>query len=790
MGEHSTDSGRRATIDFVLVLVVLVATVLVAFKVAVQVHVGPGWDSYAFLANAAEFAGRSVGYAEPHRPPVVSFLTSLVFRVGPMHESVLQILDGVLTILGVAGFYLLFRKRFSKIPSAVGALAFLAVQPLWNYLGMGYTDFAAVGLSAWALLLCINATERDARWYLAAIPMLLVAALTRYTALLFVFVAAVWILLRWRPFRQAGRIALGTLLAAVVYVPAGVYYAQRFGDALFPFVVSLGFAEGSTASAVGTDGAVEAAGTWYLENAHAFLSPEGLGIIAAIVLVVAALGLVSRLMETPRGLMPAASRFAIAILGVAPAVVAQLYGGMIVRQVTIPVAVFAVWRALAPREGESPPETRTLPGPALDAAMLTWLLVFLDFHSGQVVQVPRYFITMAPALIYFTLLGWQSWMVTAKQRLSNRETGTAVPRAFHPSALAWAALAAWIALAVGLTVWNTPVEQDQYVAGAKRSADALLAREEDPGELVIYSDLWPLTSWYVGSTASPMPFFEEDAAFAHELEKYAADYFATIRARRFDGFEDVSDSGSVVLLQRVSDQPRDLPSVQYLGKSWENYLETVSDYSFDLMYSGGRYGYEGSAYLDAYSSEELAEHDAVALYGVRWRDRAAGEAELVEYVENGGALVIDASANLGTMANDLGDTVMFDTVIRRGDVPPDATLHVTGDFAERHPGIADLEAAPFVDESGGAWHGAQYEPLPGADPLEVLVSVGGKPAVAMRRAGQGRVYWIGYNLVWHAFITENAGEQRLIEAVFEDALCDDGMLCAEGGAPTWATAER
>jgi hypothetical protein len=240
----------------------------------------------------------------------------------------------------------------------------------------------------------------------------------------------------------------------------------------------------------------------------------------------------------------------------------------------------------------------------------------------------------------------------------------------------------------------------------------------------------------------------------------------------------------------VADSSSDLPSVQYLGKSWENYLETVTDYSFDLMYSGGRYGYEGSAYLDAYDAEELARHDAVALYGVRWGDRAAGEAELVEYVENGGALVVDASANLGTMANDLGDTVMFDTVIRRGEVVPDATLRVSGDLAERHPEIADIETAPFVDESGGVWHGAQYEPLPGSDPLEVLVSVGGKPAVAIRRVGEGRVYWIGYNLVWHAFITENADERRLIEAVFEDALCDDGTLCAEEGTPTWATADR
>jgi hypothetical protein len=44
--------------------------------------------------------------------------------------------------------------------------------------------------------------------------------------------------------------------------------------------------------------------------------------------------------------------------------------------------------------------------------------------------------------------------------------------------------------------------------------------------------------------------------------------------------------------------------------------------------------------------------------------------------------------------------------------------------------------------------------------------------VATRQIGKGRVYWIGYNLVWHAFLTENADEQALIQAVFEDALRD------------------
>ena len=81
-----------------------------------------------------------------------------------------------------------------------------------------------------------------------------------------------------------------------------------------------------------------------------------------------------------------------------------------------------------------------------------------------------------------------------------------------------------------------------------------------------------------------------------------------------------------------------------------------------------------------------------------------------------------------------------------------------------------MAASPFVDETGSAWYGADYAPLPGTEDLEVLATVGGRPAVAVRHLGEGRIYWIGYNLVWHAFMTQNRDEQALIRAVFDEAI--------------------
>ncbi|MDP2400972.1 MAG: hypothetical protein Q8M66_03250, partial [Actinomycetota bacterium] len=70
-----------------LAVVALVAVTTAVGRVREAIAVGPGWDTYAFLANAAEFAGKGFGYAEPHRPPLISLLTSVWFRFAPLSEA-------------------------------------------------------------------------------------------------------------------------------------------------------------------------------------------------------------------------------------------------------------------------------------------------------------------------------------------------------------------------------------------------------------------------------------------------------------------------------------------------------------------------------------------------------------------------------------------------------------------------------------------------------------------------------------------------------------------------------
>lgn len=764
---RSSDTGSRFAGYAALLAVVALGAALIAYKVRIAIAVGPEWDTYAFLANAAEFAGKGYGYTEAHRPPLLSLITALFFRFGELDQATVQWVDGALSLSGLIAFYLLMRVRFDALPAAAGALGLLVVQPLWEYLGVGYTDFAAIALSIWLLLSIIKATEEHPAWYLASGALFVGAVMTRYTALLFAFPALVYLVLRWRPFRQARWILGGVGSALAAYTPAAVYYAGRFGDVLFPFVIALGLSEGVEAPA--GEGQAAASGIWYLTHLPGSLAPAGFELLALLVLGIGALGVLRLAGDHMAAIGISPGPLLRAALGAAIAVAGQS-GGLLARQLSILLAALIIYRALAPRdESTDGLAARVRVRYALDATMLVWFVTYLDFHGHQTIQVPRYFITMAASVLYFTVLGWSGWAGVLTEL--QQKLGAAREPSSGMRAAVMVVLSGFIIGLLTATAVTTDRTEDRYVAAAHDSSIAMLGRDPDIRGKAIYSDLWPLIAWYVRTDVRPMPAYEDLRGYGHELEKGAAEYFFTIRGRRFDSYEEVLRADSLVVLERTAAPAAGaLPSVQYVGKSWDNYLEATTAYQFFLKSTAGRYGWEGSAFLDNLTLDELEAHDAVAVYNWRWKDRVDAEALLAQYVREGGSVVIDASQNLDGLAYSVAGTIIFDVFIGPGTLPADGDIEVRGSLAASHPGLGPIAASPFVDEIGGPWTGATYTARPGTERLETLATIGGRPVIQAKQVGKGTVYFVGYNLVWHAFSSDNYKERELMTALFADAI--------------------
>ena len=772
-------SSASLRLDPWLIATLVIAAVAIAWKVRATFAIGPGWDAFAFLASAAQFAGRGYGYVEAHRPPLLPLLTAVLFRLGYYHETAIQVMDGLLAFSGVAAAYLLFRRAFPRVAATAGALAFLATTPMWLTLGRGLTDIGAVALCLWSLLALVKATEEDARWYIVALPLLLLSVLIRYTSLLFFFAAGMWVVFRWLPIRQARRLIEGSAASALLYAPAAVMYQQRFGDILFPFIIAFDTASDTTGGASTKAAENGPAFAWFARNVLTFVSGQRTSLLAIIVLGVALVGVYWAVRSFIAERHSKIGTFALAAMYLGFVGLSLAKGGMVARQVAIPVAVFGLWRSFGPREPGNFPNNRTLPVPALTASMLAWCAAFVDFHGHQPFHEIRYFIPMTPGLVFLVLLGWESAIAEIKRQLAAIRSSEQLRRAVAP--VAWGTLLGLTLVTLfGQIVWLDRTPDVEWQA-ARDSARALgKAAAVRPG--LVYSDFTPITAWYLQSDPREMPIFVQSKAFQHELDKSDARYYVTYHAPTYAGFSEIAHFGPATepanVLERTSALRSRQKRVLLLGQAWDTYLEDVNNFSFSLSSFSGRYGWEGSAFLDWSDPRRLAKYDAVAIYKPRWRDRHRAEDNLRKYVERGGVAFVDMSANLGG-AYAMTNTVILDTLAQRTVFSKQDRLAAAASFATRHPRLEHLGAPSFRDENGGSWVGTTYQPMsPRHD--EVLVRLGAQPIVTVQRLGKGRVYWIGGNLVWHAFRFGNDSERELVRAVFAEGLRDSKIEVASG----------
>ncbi len=103
------------------------------YRILVQIDIGPVFDSFVFLSNALVFAGHSKGYSDLLRPPLFSFIISLIFRLGYISLNTIFVVDGVLFVFGVIGLYLLLKIKFNDLESFLGA-CYMQLFQLYYYI--------------------------------------------------------------------------------------------------------------------------------------------------------------------------------------------------------------------------------------------------------------------------------------------------------------------------------------------------------------------------------------------------------------------------------------------------------------------------------------------------------------------------------------------------------------------------------------------------------------------------------------------------------------------------------
>jgi hypothetical protein len=182
---------------------------------------------------------------------------------------------------------------------------------------------------------------------------------------------------------------------------------------------------------------------------------------------------------------------------------------------------------------------------------------------------------------------------------------------------------------------------------------------------------------------------------------------------------------------------------------------------------------QGSEYIDDYTPNDLANFDAVVLYGYQYHDKATAFAVIEKYVQDGGSLIVDTG--LSPQAGDRELPEVFPVAsVDATNFGRSWTLSAALDFITSGVRFEDFSPAIYgADSPWGVSAATNSTIRPWANPL---VFDNGRPIVAVGQYGKGRVAWSGMNLPYHAESYKNSAETSLLVNMLKWATYPSDMI--------------
>ena len=545
------------SIIFLLLLTVIVS-IITYYRILVQIELGPVYDSFVFLANALVFSGHSIGYSDLLRPPFFSFIISLLFRLGYTSANTIFVVDGILFVFGVIGMFMLLKIRFNDLESFLGGLIYATFPIVLIYLGFGFSDLASVSFSIWAIYFMILAFKKDSRFFYLAFPFFMFAFLTRYNNGLLIFPVFLYILINSDKINFKNLI-IGIIASFLVLLPVLIFFYEKFGNIIYPL---MSFGSTSTAVSISTETAS------YNPNIFYFLQmfPVYIGLQGKLSVLIVALGivlcLILRILRIKdnkysfEGLNLKSRNSKIKLVLFIILIIAFLvsFGK------TVYMVSEVLFFALAYLFYEI---TRSMKIKKMDLHVLffSWFMVFFIFSSIFVIKDDRYFLLMAPPVVYFMILGLSEISNIHKFKIKNNNVIFPV----------LTIILTLIILFSNATLIPTirQANNGDLIANQQIEMASQWFVNYDPNykNQNIYSDLSPNFSWYLNTNVKQIPVFKNNQTFigvnndsftqedSNEFNNYLvtnnADYYFCIRnGLNLTSYKPIKQFGNVIIYKR------------------------------------------------------------------------------------------------------------------------------------------------------------------------------------------------------------------------------------------------
>jgi len=544
-----------------LVILTMITIMVSVFLSIVQMGIGVNYfDVFTDLNVALNYAGVTSGDVNIlHRPPLIPFLTSLVFRAGFISSNVIIALDAIIFVFGVVGLYLLFKQRFNEIQSFAGCLIFISLPLVFSWAASGSTDVPAISFSIWAMYFMVIGLEKDAKYLYLVFPMLLLAILTRYTAALLILPLLLYLIIGTDFLKNIKThlnhvlIALGVLTPFIIYGYLKISYISYFilllKNSLFTGAsFGLGDAAYNQDNLYYLHNLLNYIGVGPVKGAYSqILSPsQGIpSILSYITILLVLYGLGIYIYTIIKNKAEQTDEFnnwkvipgiLLAFLLIS-SVVSFFYASYIVTDVIIFITCLLIYKIF--KDGE-------IGNLKIDLLFLSWFFTFLVMHSVIPLKVDRYFITAAPALAYFIILGLSILLEKYKYKIKNQNLKT------------WGlyAIIGLIFLTSSSVTFIGHAPNNCLINYVEPTTQWLEKYDPDYQDKVIFSDYSPAVSWSIKKSvfSGVIKDYKNSDEFSSMLIDSNAEYYIDVFSKKkptIKGYCVIKKTDLITIYQKI-----------------------------------------------------------------------------------------------------------------------------------------------------------------------------------------------------------------------------------------------
>ncbi len=528
-----------------LFILILVTVVLTAYLLSVQMRIGvPYWDVYNYLNNALIFAGIGSETSNTiiYLSPMLPFLTSLFFRMGYVSINAIFIVSAVIFIIGVIGLYFLLKERFNAIGSLTGCLIFISFPVVFSWAVSGCTDIPGISFSIWTMFFLVAGLKKNYKYLYLVLPTFVMASLMRYTSGLILLPILFYLLINKdhiREIKNLKKIVLGVIIELGVLITAVTVFFVRLKTATSVFSL---FTSIASSSFTGTeDVAYNTNVFYYIQNLFNYISvgpfqgyyqqilnpsqgaPTLLSYFISLIVLFGIIFYIHRIFSAKNvkvafkdGKILRTNKLIKLglILVLFILLLVSFYSQyFILSEIILFAFLYVIYVILI--KNNTGFEQKNL---KLDFMFLSWFGAFLIFQSTLPLKVDRYFITMAPALAYFIVLGLSEFIGKFKIQIQKKKV--------KPGLICLLVALIFLSCSTATFIGHAP--KKTFTVDIDHSCQWLKGYDPDYKDKIICSDYPNAVNWYLEKdirAGFPRLYNNDDDKFEDYLQQIGADYY-------------------------------------------------------------------------------------------------------------------------------------------------------------------------------------------------------------------------------------------------------------------------